>query len=109
MLNIDLSILVTLVMIPSYLFNIFIAISTVKIPKLYSEEWRNSKMHVKNYILYGSCILSAITYMIQAYFLLVGLSKKMIIGNIILFTAAIVYINYRDRQIKRERLEVNEV
>ncbi len=108
-LNIDLSILVTLVMIPSYLFNLFIAINTVKIPKIYKEEWLNSKINVKNYVLYLFCILAAATYLVQAYFLIVGLSKEVIIGNFILFAVAVIYIIHRERQLTREALATNGV
>ncbi len=107
--NVDISILVTLVMIPSYLFLVFIAINTVKIPKIYKEEWRNSAMYVKNYVLYSCCILAAIVTIIQAYFLIIGLSIGMIIANFILFVVAIIYINYRDRQMIGEALAKNEV
>ncbi len=109
LLNIDLSVLVTLVMIPSYLFNIFTAVYTVRLPGIYREEWYNSKICVKNYILYGLCLLSALIYLIQAYFLFIGLSKVMIVGNFIIFAAAIIFINYRHSRLKKEGLTENEV
>lgn len=99
--NIDLSVLVSLVMIPSYLFNLFIALATARIPKLFKEEWPNSKLYVKDFVLYILCGLAALVYIIQAYFLIKGLSIGLIIGNMIFFAVTVIYVNYRDKQLKK--------
>ncbi len=99
--NVDLNILVSLVMIPSYLFNLFIALATARIPKLFKEEWLNSKLHVKNFVLYILCGLAALVYIVQAYFLIKDLSTGLIIGNIIFFAVTVIYVNYRDKQLKK--------
>lgn len=96
--NISLDILASLVLIPSYLFGIIMMIATLKVPKMFPNEWRNSPFKVPKFILYATIILAVFISFLQSLLMFLQLPIIMMILNIFMFIGIYFYCYYREKK-----------
>lgn len=85
------------VLIIMYLCMIVTSIATIRIPKLFPEQWAKSPFKCSPTVLKALCGVAAIVLGIQIYFCLGMLSSKMMIVNLVLMGAAIAYSYLRHK------------
>lgn len=86
--------------------SIFPVLSAVQLPRKHPELYRKAPFTMKPTLLYIIVSIAVILLVYQAYLLLSRLSTPLIIGNIVLFAASILYVKVVGRR-RNGRLEIN--
>jgi basic amino acid/polyamine antiporter, APA family len=87
--------------------NMIPAVACALLPKKYPKEYANAPFHLKPALLYP-CIAAALICMAgQAYYLLAGLPRNLLIMEGVLFAAAIAYVIVagRRRELAQQQLQ----
>ncbi|NLK38138.1 MAG: hypothetical protein GX299_08655 [Epulopiscium sp.] len=71
------------------------SIATMKLPKIFPEEWEKSPYHCSNGVLAFFCIAATIVLIVQIYFNLSSLTPALIIGQVVFLVLAIVFAHFR--------------
>ena len=93
--GISLQNLANLVLIMQYIVMIATSIATMKLPKIFPEEWEKSPYHCSNGVLAFFCIAATIVLIVQIYFNLSSLTPALIIGQVVFLVLAIVLADFR--------------
>lgn len=94
-LHADITQVTSSVLILRYLTMIATALATMRLPKLFPEQWSKSPFKISQTLLNMFCIISTIVLLIQVYFNLKGLDIKVFIMNGALLLICIVYALWR--------------
>lgn len=97
LLNIDMGQITNSVLVIQYLCTMVTAIATIRLPKLFPEQWEKSPFKCSKVVLVGLCVLSTIVLMIQVYFNAESMSTGLLIANVALLGVAILYALLRHR------------
>lgn len=93
--GISLQNLANLVLIMQYIVMIATSIATIKLPKLFPKEWKESPYHCSNGVLAFFSIAAAIVLIVQIYFNLSSLTPALIVGQVVFLVLAIVFAHFR--------------
>lgn len=83
--------IISLVMIPTMLFNVYLNIKLIKIVKEYPEQWKTSVLHINDTVFNILCVLSAVCAFMVAYFLFTGLNTNSMITSVIIIVVCIAF------------------
>lgn len=92
------------VLVIMYLCMMVTSIATMRLPKLFPEQWAASPFKCSQGMLNVLCIISTIVLAIQVYFNAENLSKGLLLTNIVLLGAAITYalLRYKSGKVKMD-------
>ena len=90
--------IVALVSLPFYLAGLLYIISLRKIPRMFPKQWKNSSVHVPNWVFYGSLILGGLMSCYQIYNMLKSLPTSFQIGGVATLVIVYLYCLYRDKR-----------
>ncbi|UTC61408.1 APC family permease [Treponema sp. OMZ 792] len=110
LLGLKLDAIVSLVMIPAMLTNLYTNIKCIKVIRDYPEQWKKSVLHMPRIIMDIICILSALCAAIVCYNLFMMLSTKeklFMIGIMVIISILSIY-NLKAGNVKIEELEANK-
>lgn len=100
--GLDISQVTSSVLILRYLTMIATSLATMRLPKLFPEQWAKSPFKISQTFLNILCSLSAVVLVVQVYFNLRGLSTEVFIANGILLVLCVVYAlrRYKSGKVK---------
>lgn len=103
-------VIVSLVMIPYMITNIYCNLACIKIINKYPKQWENSILHMPKTLINLICILAALSALIVCYNLFVLLDKyQMIMMVVILFLMSVFsIISLKTKSVSVENLEKNK-
>ena len=110
LLGLKLDAIVSLVMIPAMLTNLYTNIKCIKVIRDYPEQWKKSVLHMPRILMDIICILSALCAAIVCYNLFMMLSTKeklLMIGIMVIISILSIY-NLKSKHVKIEELEANK-
>lgn len=101
--------IVSLVMIPAMLMNVYLNIACIGVVRKYPVQWKKSILHMPKPVIYVICVLSSICAAIVAYNLFVGLklSEMFILLGILAVCFACSIICIKTGKVSRESLQEN--
>lgn len=110
LLGFSLDVIVSLVMIPYMITNIYCNLACIKIINKYPKQWENSILHMPKTLINLICILAALSALIVCYNLFVLLDKyQMIMMVVILFLMSVFsIISLKTKSVSVENLEKNK-
>ena len=95
LLDVNMDAITSSVLILMYACMVMTSIATVRIPKLFPDQWARSPFKCSPAILWFFCILSAIVLFVQIYYNLPFISTNLRIANAVLLFVALGYSTYR--------------
>lgn len=110
LLDFSLDVIVSLIMIPLMLMNVYLNLSCIKIIKEHPDRWKNSVIYMPTPIINTICILAAVFSAIVAYNLFIILSIKemfMMIGLLVFFFGY-AYYNLKTKRVSKKQLEASK-
>lgn len=109
-LGFDLEAIVSLVMIPTMLMNVFLNLACITLPKKYPEQWKRSALRMPEAVFSVICILSAFCAGLVAYNLFVDLSTRDALVAILILAVCIGYSVFRLKigAVTKEKLQGNK-
>ncbi len=104
--GLDISEIISLVMIPTMLLNGYINLKLIVIIKEYPDQWKESTMHMPNPIYYALCVISSVCALSVAYFLFKDLSTKSMImcGGIIVVCVGVAALRLQTGAVSKDAL-----
>jgi len=110
LLGFSLDVIVSLVMIPCMIMNVYCNLACIGIIKKFPEQWKKSMLHMPNVIMYGICVISAICAAVVCYNLFVDLSgiEMMIMIVLLVICFGLSFICLKTGTVKKEDLEQNK-
>lgn len=108
--NFDLDAIVSLVMIPAMIMNVYLNLACIKIVKQYPEQWKKSMLHMPMWLITILCVASAICAAIVCYnlFMLFSPQQMMVMVGIMVFVTALAWIRIKQGKVSVETLERNK-
>ena len=109
LLGFSLDAIVSLVMIPCMLMNVYLNIACITLPKRYPEQWKKSMLRMPVPVYNIICVLSAVCAGIVAFNLFKDLKGKDMIASLIIIAVCAVLSIFRLKTgaVKKEDLETN--
>lgn len=95
--GVSLDILVSLVLIPSYLFGMIMMIATLKLPSMFPKQWETSTFRVPKWFLWTSILLGVVVALLQAVLMFFQLSPLMMLANVAVYVFIYAYCTYREK------------
>lgn len=95
--KLDITQVTSSVLILRYLTMIVTSLATMRLPKLFPEQWAKSPFKTSQTTLNMLCIMSTIVLIIQVYFNLQGLDRGVFITNGVLLVLCILYALWRHK------------
>ena len=98
--------IVSLVMIPSMLINIYMNLACISLPKKYPEQWENRSLRIPVWFYNVCCVLGAFCAGAVAYNLFVDLTKSdaIVCAVIVIVMFAVSFIRLKQGAVKAEDL-----
>jgi len=90
-LNIPMSTIVNTVLVLMYACMIITSLATIRLPKLFPEQWAKSPFKVSNGVLIFCSVLASGVLMLQVYFNLSSLDRNLLIANVVILVAAVIF------------------
>jgi APA family basic amino acid/polyamine antiporter len=111
LLGFSLDALISLVMIPSMLMNLYLNLACITLPKRYPEQWKKSTLRMPLALYYVICVLSAGCAGLVAFNLFKDLKGKDMIASIIIIAIcfAVSILRLATGAVKKEQLAENRV
>lgn len=97
LVGIDMGQITNSVLVLMYLMMIATSLATMKLPKIFPEQWKKSPFNIPQSLLNVLCVISAIVLVIQVYYNMLELSKGVLIANIVILVVSIAYALYRQK------------
>lgn len=91
-----------MVAIIASVMGIILAYSAVRIPKVVPEQWKRSRFHCSNGVLWAGCIAAMLASGIQLVLLFSALDTYLKIGNVVFFVLAMLFAVLRDKHVNME-------
>ncbi len=85
------------VLVLMYLCMIATSLATMRLPKIFPEQWKNSPFNISQGLLNFFCISATIVLIVQIYFNLISLTPALIVANVVLLGVSIIYALYRHK------------
>lgn len=95
--NIDMDLITNSVLICMYLCMMATSIATIRLPKLFPEQWEKSPFKCGQGMLTVLCIIATVVLAVQVYFNATMLSPQLLLVNVVLLVAAVTYALLRHR------------
>ncbi|MGL6200685.1 MAG: APC family permease [Lachnospiraceae bacterium] len=90
-LDIPMDRIVNTVLVLMYACMIITSLGTMRLPKLFPEQWAKSPFKVNNGLLAFFCILASVVLLIQVYFNMSSLDTPLLIANVVILVVAVVF------------------
>ena len=85
------STIVNTVLVLMYACMIITSLATIRLPKLFPEQWAKSPFKVSNGVLIFCSVLASGVLMLQVYFNLSSLDRNLLIANVVILVAAVIF------------------
>jgi APA family basic amino acid/polyamine antiporter len=111
LLGFSLDALISLVMIPSMLMNLYLNLACITLPKRYPEQWKKSTLRMPLALYYVICVLSAGCAGLVAFNLFKDLKGKDMIASIIIIAVCfgVSFLRLATGAVKKEQLAENRI
>jgi len=96
-LDIPMGTIVNTVLVLMYACMIITSVATMRLPKLFPEQWEKSPFKVSKGLLAFFSILASVVLLVQVYFNLSFLNLPLVIANIVILVVAVVYALIRHK------------
>lgn len=96
-LDIDMDIITNSVLVCMYLCMMVTSLATIRLPKIFPDQWNNSPFRCSPGVLTAFCILATIVLGVQVYYNAISLPAPILLANIALLLAAVIYALLRHR------------
>lgn len=107
LLDFSLDIIVSLIMIPLMLMNVYLNLSCIKIIKNNPDRWKSSAIYMPKPLINSICVIASIFSAIVAYNLFVLLSpvEMLMMAGLLVFFFGYSYYNLKTKRVSVEKLE----
>lgn len=107
LLGFSLDVIVSLIMIPLMIMNIYLNIACIKIIKEHPALWKNSIIHMPSWLINTICLAAATCSAIVCYNLFVGLAsmEKILMIALLLIFFGLAYFNLKTKRVDIAHLE----
>lgn len=95
--GIDMDLITNSVLVCMYLCMMVTSIATMRLPKLFPQQWEKSPFKCSQGVLNVLCIIATIVLGVQVYFNATMLSMQLLLVNVVLLAAAVIYALLRHR------------
>lgn len=111
LLGFSLDALISLVMIPSMLMNLYLNLACITLPKRYPEQWKKSTLRMPLPLYYVVCVLSAGCAGLVAFNLFKDLKGKDMIASLIIIAIClgVSVLRLKTGAVKKEQLAENRI
>lgn len=97
LLDIPMDRIVNTVLVLMYACMIITSLGTMRLPKLFPEQWEKSPFKVNNGLLAFFSILASVVLLIQVYFNMSSLDGPLLIANVVILVVAVVFALLRHK------------
>lgn len=97
LLKINMDLITNSVLVCMYLCMMVTSLATIRLPKLFPDEWNQSPFKCSQGFLTSLCILATVVLGVQVYYNAMLLTTPILLANIGLLTAAVLYALARHR------------
>lgn len=103
-LDIPMDRIVNTVLVLMYACMIITSLGTIRLPKLFPEQWAKSPFKVSNGLLVFFSVLASVVLLIQVYFNMSSLDGPLLIANVVILVVAVVFalLRYKSGKVKVE-------
>lgn len=106
----SLDVIVSLVMIPAMLMNVYLNIACIKIIKENPKQWKDSILNMPIWLIDIICVVAAICAAVVGYNLFMSLSvnEKIIMSGILIFIFVLSWYRLKIKAVSKESLELEK-